>query len=82
MPMTKEEILNWARHIKHDEMDRTYRGYVAEIKELIKAYSGKNNSYYEELDGIPINSGFFILPKTQVVPILFLNYYFVPKKIV
>jgi hypothetical protein len=51
--MTKEEILKWATKIKHDDNDRTFRAYVAEIKELIKSYAGKNNAYYEELDSIP-----------------------------
>jgi hypothetical protein len=55
--MTKEEILKWAKNIQPNQTDYYSRAYIAEIKEAIKAYAGKNNSYYEELDGIPISWG-------------------------
>ncbi len=53
--MTKEEILKWAKTIKGNPNDSFYSGYVSEIKELIKSYIGKNNSFYEELNEINPN---------------------------
>ena len=52
--MTKEEILNWAKKIKPNREETIFRGYVAEIKEVITAYCGKKNSYYEELSSVPL----------------------------
>jgi exoribonuclease II len=50
--MEKEEILQWAKSIKIGPNEYSAGGYIAEIKELIKASNGKNNSFYEQLNQV------------------------------
>lgn len=56
--MTREELLEWSKSFKLEEIDFVAFGYIAELKEAIKSYIGKNNPFYEELERIipPWNS--------------------------
>lgn len=50
--MTREEIIQWAKSIKIGPNEYSAGGYIAEIKEVIKALNGKNNSFYEQLSQV------------------------------
>lgn len=49
--MEKEKILEWGDSLLKD-IPAHSSGFISEIKEIIRNYSGKNNSYYEEIDKI------------------------------
>jgi len=52
--MEKEIALEWGTEIINNNAIGK-GGLIAEIKELIKGYCGKNNSFYEEINKIPHN---------------------------
>ena len=50
--MTREKVLEWAKSIHPNQNEYFASGFMAEIKEMIKSYIGKNNSFYSELESI------------------------------
>ena len=47
--MTREKILEWAKSIHQNPNEYYASGFVAEIKEMINSYIGKNNAFYSTL---------------------------------
>lgn len=50
--MTREQTIEWAKTIHPNPNDIYSSGFVAEIKEMIISYIGKNNAFYSELESI------------------------------